>query len=294
MEEVIEEEVMKDDDVTEQEEAAEEDAAEEEEEESVGEDNEDIVESDELTGDYTVCNEGFSNPNRLSPDIENPVNVGDIDDRTCYSNYSEVDYNGKTWGMYNITDGSNHLDGTRLQPRMERALRRVNGSAIGSFIKFNGTVRILEVGDHENEFLDGTYFMQVKGQHEGNTVGDPAICLYLAKPVIENGKQVSFDIYREQIKYRLGSGKDGRDLIFLTNVKKNQEVEVQLVGGFRMENGEKVHYADAIIDGKVFNWNIPEPERGTQTKIRYGAYRVKAGRAQIRWADTTFERLVNN
>ncbi|MEP0367405.1 MAG: hypothetical protein ABJN36_04640 [Cyclobacteriaceae bacterium] len=63
--------------------------------------------------------------------------------------------------------------------------------------------------------------------------------------------------------------------------------------GFRQDPDDaskKVHYADATIGDEEFNWNIPEPERGTQSGIRYGAYRVKGGRAQIRWADTTYKK----
>ncbi|CAN0582064.1 unnamed protein product, partial [Ectocarpus sp. 12 AP-2014] len=204
------------------------------EEDPVEEDPEDgTLISDELSGDYTTCNEGFSNPDRLAPDLENRINVGDIDDRTCYSNYSESQYNGKTWGVYNITAGSNHFGGT-LQPRMERSFRKVDGTDVGTYLKLTGTVRLLEVGYTGVDSRDGTYFMQVKGKHTGGGGSpEPAICLYLAKPVIENGEQVSFNVYREQIKFRGGEGGNGRDIIFLTNIKKNQEVSIELESGFR-------------------------------------------------------------
>jgi len=57
------------------------------------------------------------------------------------------------------------------------------------------------------------------------------------------------------------------------------------------DSSKKIHYCNAIIGGEAFNWNIPDPDRGTQSKIRYGAYRVREGRAQIRWANTTHVRI---
>ena len=54
---------------------------------------------------------------------------------------------------------------------------------------------------------------------------------------------------------------------------------------------KKIHYCDVVIGGEAFNWNIPEADRATESKIRYGAYRVKGGRAQIRWANTTHEKV---
>ena len=121
--------------------------------------------------------------------------------------------------------------------------------------------------------------MQAKGKHTGGDgSADPAICLYLAKAVYgkdENGNQVqvSFDLYREQIINR----GIGRTEVFLTNIKKNEPTDIVLEVGFREnlnDTSKKIHYADAVIGGKVFNWNIPEPERGLQSSISYGAYRV--------------------
>lgn len=256
--------------------------------EGPGTDTNGELESDEITGVFTVCNDGFTNPVRTAPDLPNAINVGNIDDRTCYADYYETVFNGKTWGAYNIVSGSNHIDGDRLQPRMERSLSRAQSGEVGTFARFTGTVRILEVGDARGERQDGSYFMQAKGQHIGNPFGDPAICLYVAMPVYENGEQVSFDIFREQINFRAGAGRDGRQHVFLMNVKKNEEVDVTLEVGFRLEEGEKVHYADATIKGEAFKWNIPEPELGTQSGIRYGVYRIHAGRAQMRWTNTTY------
>ena len=244
------------------------------------------------------CTPGASNVSKTSSDLANPVNVGTIDDRTCYADYEEIQFNSKTWGVYNISTESNHIDNNGLQPRMERSLHRSQTTGVGSYAEFKGTLRILEVGDTSGTNNDGTYIMQAKGKHSGEGgSADPAICLYLAKPVYGtvNGEsvQVSFDIYREQINYRGGEGADGRDVVFLKNILKGVETTIELKVGFREDpndSSKKIHYADAIIGGTAFNWNIPEPERGIQSGIRYGAYRVKGGKAEIRWADTTYQK----
>ena len=224
-----------------------------------------------------------------------------MDDRSCYADYSESTVYGDTWGVYNITENSNHWDAANtLQPRLERSLSRSGESGVGSYAKFTGTLRILEVGDTSGDINDGSYLMQAKGKHTGGGgAPDPAICLYLAKPVYGtdcdgNQSQVSFDIYREQINYRGGEGAGGRSIVFLRNVEKDEIVDIELEVGFREDPNypaSKVHYADAIIGGEAFNWNIPEPDRGLESGIRYGAYRVKGGRAQMRWSNTTYEKV---
>ncbi|GAA4814739.1 T9SS type A sorting domain-containing protein [Litoribaculum gwangyangense] len=251
---------------------------------------------DEDTGAYTTCNPDGENATRTSNDLPNPVNVGTIDDRSCYANYKESIVYGKTWGVYNITDGSNKFD-TTLQPRIERSLSRSRETGVGSFARFTGTFRILEVGDTAGTGSDGTYIAQAKGKHTGGGGSpDPAICLYLAKPVYGSGanasNQVSFDIYAERILVRGGEG-SGREIVFLKNVAKDAEIDFELEVGFREDPNDvtkKIHYCDAVIGGDVFNWNIPEPERGTESGIRYGAYRVKGGRAQIRWTNTIYQK----
>ncbi|RCS27611.1 hypothetical protein DUT90_05730 [Polaribacter sp. WD7] len=255
---------------------------------------------DEDTSEITECTTEGTNSNRET-DIVGAVNVGKIDDRSCYANYKESFYAGKTWGVYNITDGSNHQDkANTLQPRIERSLSRSQTTGVGSFARFTGTVRILEAADTPRESDSGTYIMQAKGKHTGGGgSADPAICLYIARPVFgtdENGNrvQVSFDIYREQINFRGGSGANGRQFVYLTNIKKNEPTSIVLEVGFREDPNDaskKIHYADAVIGGETFRFNIPEPEKGTQSGIRYGAYRVKGGRAQIRWADTTYRKV---
>lgn len=262
-----------------------------------------LIAPDEDTNTDLTCPASgiYQNDNTRNVDIPNAVNVGTADDRTCYSDYSESIVYGETWGVYNITENSNHWDAPNtLQPRIERSLSRSGESGVGSYARFTGTLRILEAGDTAGTNNDGTYLMQAKGKHTGGGGSpDPAICLYLAKPVygddgLGNQVQVSFDIYREQINYRGGSGDDGRDVIFLKNVAKNEIVEIELEVGFREDPNDpdlKIHYADAVIAGEAFNWNIPEPERGLESGIRYGAYRVKGGRGQMRWANTTYEKV---
>lgn len=249
---------------------------------------------DEDTGPYSTCNPDGANATRTSNDLPNPANVGTIDDRSCYANYKESEISGVKWGIYNITEGSNN-QGVTLQPRIERSLPRSKEVGVGSYALFKGTVRILEVGDASGTGNDGTYMMQAKGKHTGGGGSpDPAICLYLVKPVLNNqGKQVSFKIYREQINFRGGEGAQGRDVIFLTDIGKNVATNIELKVGFRQDPNnptKRIHYSDAIIGGQVFKWNIPEPEKGVESGVRYGAYRVKGGRAQIRWANTTYSK----
>ena len=256
------------------------------------------VESDEDTSEITRCTPEGTNSAR-DTDLPNPANIGQADDRSCYADYKESTIDGVRWGIYNITFNSNHMDNNGLQPRIERSLDRSQTTGIGSYARFTGTVRILETGKTSSSGNDGSYIMQAKGKHTGGGgSADPAICLYLAKPVYGpdadgNQVQVSFDLFREQINFRGGSGAAGRDVVFLTNIPKNEPTEIELEVGFRADPdnpGGKIHYADAVIGGTEFNWNIPEPERGTQSGIRYGAYRVKGGRAQIRWANTTYRK----
>ena len=240
----------------------------------------------------------FENNNTRNVDIPNSVNVGTADDRTCYSDYSESNVYGKNWGVYNITDGSNHWDAPNtLQPRIERSLPRSGETGVGSFARFTGIFRILEVGDAGNFNQDGTYIAQAKGKHTGGGgPPDPAICLYRAHPVYGTGinadKQIAFDIYAERILERGGSG-SGREVVFLKRVEKDVETTFELEIGFAEDPNDatkKIHYCNAVIGGDAFNWNIPDPERGLESGIRYGVYRVRGGRAQTRWANTTYQR----
>ncbi len=259
-----------------------------------------VAPDEDTNADLSCPSSGeFENNNTRNVDVSNSVNVGTADDRTCYSDYSESNVNGKDWGIYNITDGSNHWDAPNtLQPRIERSLPRSGETGVGSYARFTGTFRILEVGDAGNFGQDGTYIAQAKGKHSGGGGSkDPAICLYRAHPVYGTGinadKQVAFDIYAERILERGGEGGSGREVVFLKRVTKNEEVDFVLDVGFRADPSDitkKIHYCDAIIGGEAFNYNIPEPERGLESGIRYGVYRVRGGRAQIRWANTTYEK----
>lgn len=258
---------------------------------------------DEDTNPSIACPSSgiFQNNNTRNVDITNPDNVGTVDDRTCYADYYETTAYGDTWGAYNITFNSNHWDAPNtLQPRIERSLSRSQETGVGSYARFTGTLRILEVGDTGVFGSSGSYLMQAKGKHTGGGgPNDPAICLYLARPVYgtdANGNQVqvSFNIWREQINFRGGSGAAGRTEVFLRNVLKDEIVDIELEVGFRQDPNDpnlKIHYSDAVIGGQVFNWNIPEPERGRESGIRYGVYRVKGGRAQMRWANTTYQKV---
>jgi len=257
-----------------------------------------VIAADEDTGNYTTCNDDGANATRTSNDLTNPVNVGTIDDRTCYANYKESTIDGITWGIYNITAGSNNQDATNtLQPRMERSLPIAN-SNVGSFVKFTGDFRILEVADAGVFSKNGSYIAQAKGQHTGGGGSpDPAICLYRAHPIygvgINADKQIAFDIYAERILERGGSG-SGREIVLLKRVGKNEITSFELEVGFKedpSDSSKKIHYCNAIIGGEAFNWDVPEADRGTQSKIRYGVYRVPGGRAQIRWANTEHEKV---
>ncbi|WP_298767170.1 hypothetical protein [uncultured Polaribacter sp.] len=254
-----------------------------------------VIAADEDTGSYTICNDDGANATRTDGDIANPVNVGTIDDRSCYANYKESTIDGVTWGIYNITDGSNNQDAANtLQPRIERALPVAKSTNPGTYVRFKGDFRILETADGGTFSRNGSYIAQAKGQHTGGGgSADPAICLYRAHPIYGTGinadKQIAFDIYAERILVRGGSG-SGREVVLLKRVNKNEITSFELEVGFKADpsdSSKKIHYCNAIIGGEAFNWNIPEPERGTQSKIRYGAYRVPGGRAQIRWANTS-------
>ena len=59
----------------------------------------DSVETDEDLGTYTTCNPDGKNATRTSNDLPNPVNVGTIDDRSCYANYKESTLIGSVWGV---------------------------------------------------------------------------------------------------------------------------------------------------------------------------------------------------
>ena len=91
---------------------------------------------DEDTGPYTTCNDDGANETRTSNDLPNPVNVGTIDDRSCYANYKESTIDDTTWGIYNITHNSNNQDTKSLQTIIERSLKRSKTTGVGSYARF--------------------------------------------------------------------------------------------------------------------------------------------------------------
>ncbi len=227
------------------------------------------------------CAEGGTMDN----EPENPINVGRLDDRTCYANYVEIMLDDNLFGFYSIADNSNHKDTNGLQPRIERALTPRVKPTGGNFSEFSAIYRIEEVGD------TGSYIAQTKGKHTGGGGSpDPAICLFIAQSVITDGEVTHFDIYREEITVRGGTLQDGgRQNVYLTRVPKNEDFTFYLKTGFDAANGAITsHYANAVINGESFDYDIPDPERATETGIRYGAYRVKGGKAKLYIRNTVF------
>ena len=151
---------------------------------------------------------------------------------------------------------------------------------------------------------DGTYFIQPKGTHYAEPgkkllgSSDPAICLFLAKPHYEKDGITynSFDIYREEIKYRGGEGDKGRNVIYITNVGKNKDFNVSVVTGFNRTdpNSPIVHYVNAEINGVTANFIVPSPERAKEAKLRMGAYRCLGGEAEILWRSGVSSSIIDN
>ena len=260
-------------------------------------------ESDELISlplkvseNNSVCNPNMGGPRDYTypgPGVDvNKTTVNKtkfIDDRTCTYNYTQTTFGGRTYGVYKIKANSNHIDD--LQPRIERQSKVINTTASGKFVRMAGYVTIKRAG-HVSDSYDrgdmrdgsGTYIMQAKGKHTGGGGSpDPAICLLVAKPRFSGGSQVSYDIYREEITERGGSGVSGRRLVFLTNIPANTRRFVRMENGFTGSGSNKRHYVNVRIGGTDYNWDVPDPQRATQAKIRFGAYRCKGGEAEILW-----------
>jgi hypothetical protein len=255
------------------------------------------LESSEKRGSETNCTPGKSDFTTREVDIQNPVNTGTVDDRTCHQDYYELTKFNKTYGNYRIAENSNHWDTNTLQPRIERSYPRANNN-IGSKFTFTGKFIIERVGTTSNSNTAGTYIAQTKGKYnaQGNDPGsgtkDPAICLYLAKKgAIVNGVQ-TFDIYAERIKTKRSTS-GGREVVFLTTVNKGEENDFEVRMGFRTVNGSKQHYCNVFINGTPYYWNVPQATRGRESGFRYGAYRCKGGSAHIRWANTVYNRTNN-
>ncbi len=217
-------------------------------------------------------------------DVAKPVNLGELDDRTCAYNYKEVTFKGSTttWGAYQIAAGSNNADKNGLSPRMERKFRPRPKAKDGNYQKFSGTFRIESVSGGR-----GTYFIQVKGKHQGHTNPDPAICLIIAKKVKQEDG-IYFYIYSEQITKRDGRfSNNGRKDVYLTRVKKGEAFNLELETGF-IGTPVNTHYVHLKVKDKIYNWNVPQPELALETAIRYGAYGITSGVAEIYVSNTSF------
>ncbi|RXP46465.1 hypothetical protein EC396_14040 [Lutibacter sp. HS1-25] len=233
-----------------------------------------------------------------------------IDDRSCTYNYTQSTYGSSyDWGVYRLVSTD---DVGSLQTRIERASDKVTNIKNGNYVQITGYCRILEAGSFTDNYpqtnvsdKDGTYFIQAKGTHTGTGGSpDPAIALFVAKPVRDSngniilnsqGKTDSFDIYREEILLRDGSGSTGRQLVYITNVKYNKDFWVDVSTGFDTVNGKLRHYVKSKINGVSKTFTVPEPERALQAKLRMGAYRCHGGSATILWRKGTKQaNFVNN
>lgn len=247
--------------------------------------NSEIIESESETDEsLSAKGSNCTKTGSRNVDLSNPKNPGDLDDRTCFYDYELRTFGTKTFGSYRIK-ASSITDNSNLSPRMERKFSPRTKPNNGAYEELKATFRIENVGGGR-----GTYFMQVKGKHEGHVDIDPAIALFIAREV-KVGNDTFFDIYREQITKRGGRfSNNGRRDILLTRVKKNENFRVELRTGFKVDRRGKItqHYANAKIKGVTYNFNVPAPEKAFETAIRYGAYSVTSGVARIYVTDASF------
>lgn len=233
---------------------------------------------------YKTTNKEVKNncaKNDTNLDFTNPINVGKLDDRTCKHVYTEVLIDGELWGKYEISANSS-TDGVN-SARMERTFDRVK-PIDGAYEYFSGICRIENVSDGKR----GTYIIQAKGKHIGHINVDPAICLLAAKKRVEQDITY-FDLYCEQITKRDGRlSKGTRQIIKLATVKKNESFKLEMKTGFE-GNPINNHYVSIKINQKEHWLDVPEPQLGTETGIRYGAYSVDEGKAVIFFRDTKFK-----
>jgi hypothetical protein len=216
--------------------------------------------------------------------------TSEIDDRTCHYNYSQIEIEDNIYGRYQLLVGSS--TDNNLQPRIERSSKVINETGAGSFVSISGIVRIFEVGYVNDDKSptsvgdeNGTYIIQAKGK---DTIGagspDPAIALLLVKPT--DSTQNKFKFYLEIITERGGSGENGRNIVDLNfEVNKAEPSMVKMTNEFVNEDGIKKHYVRVSLNDTTTSFEIPNPESGTQVKLRFGAYRCKGGNADIRWRE---------
>ena len=191
----------------------------------------------------------------------------------------------------------------------------VNKVKNGNNIKFSGWCRILRVGTTTNTPTstysgdqNGTYLFQAKGKDDQSGTKSPALCLFLAKAARDSKKSNKiipisstnsgakyFDIYREQIGGRNGTGTLNRSLVYITTVEYNKDFFVSSETGFTGSGSTLKHYVNTTINGVTSNWDVPNPEKSLETYFRMGAYRCHGGEANILWREgTTASDFVNN
>ena len=90
----------------------------------------------------------------------------------------------------------------------------------------------------------------------------------------------------QKIDGRLSKGT--RQLIKLATVKKLEPFKLEMKTGF---NGNPVnqHYVSIKINDNECWMDVLEPQIGTETGVRYGAYSVDEGKAVVFFKDTKFE-----
>lgn len=237
-----------------------------------------------------------------------------IDDRSCTYDYIQGTYGSSyNWGAYRLVSTDDLGD---HQTRIERASDIVKNVKAGNYVRITGYCRILETGSTDNSISktevndkNGSYFIQAKGTHTNlpaTADQDPAVALFLAKPVRgangniilnSQGKTDSFDIYREEITVRGGSGTTGRQLVKITNVKYNTDFYVDVSTGFKTVGVVVKQYVDSSINGVSSSFTAPQSSTNLplQAKLRMGAYRCHGGSATILWRQgTTQDGFVNN
>ncbi|WP_111979595.1 hypothetical protein [Algibacillus agarilyticus] len=222
-------------------------------------------------------------PLDVQTDLLKPVNHGKLDDRSCKHHYTETTLGHSTviWGQYEISENSS--TDAKNSTRMERKFAPRLKPNQGHFHQFNGTFKIANVDNKK-----GTYFIQAKGKHIGSK-GDPALALILAKKKIVKG-ELFFDIYSEQITKRGGRfSNNGRELVFIAQVKQHEAFTVEMKTGFTYQHNQiETHYVDVKINDKTHHFLVPSPKEALETGIRYGAYVVESGNAQVFVANTQF------
>lgn len=219
--------------------------------------------------------------NDTNLDIKNPINIGELDDRTCKYTYKEVIKDREKWGKYTIAENSS-TDGVN-SARMERIFERVKPRD-SAYQYFKGSCKIESVSEGKR----GTYIIQAKGKHIGHKDVDPAICLVSAKKRVKNGG-VFFDLYSEEITKRGGRlSKGTRQNIKLATVKKNETFQLEMKTGFK---GDPVHqhYVSIKINGVEHFIDVPNPKSALETGIRYGAYSADKGTAIVYFNRTVYK-----